>query len=205
MSTISHFPLISGQKWTSKFGVTFISVLSKWKHAWVRHLTNNSQNLFTVWTNIWMSMYFTLNEIYCNCYKPILMPFLMSFSHWGGRTTLFPFSLKIRKLAPFILRLCHTPSFLPKIHKLAPFFCWGHTTHLPFLPSICHIASFFAPNHVARGPQKASHVLFPSKMRAQHKKHASKNASKTWAHPPHNCTAPPLPYCDFGISILVEA
>ena len=89
---------------------------------WVRHLTNNSQNLFTVWTNILMSMYFTLNEIYCMCYKPILMSFSYVFHteeviphnflfHWNstswhlscwGCTTHLPFSLKIHESALFL-------------------------------------------------------------------------------------------------------
>ena len=97
----------------------------------------------------------------------------------------------------------HTVSFFAKNPPVGTFlaevmphtflFCQKSTSQHFFLLRSCHTPSFFIENlphdflfHSARVPQKASHVLFPSKMCAQCKKHASMHTRDL----PSNCTAP---------------
>ena len=61
----------------------------------------------------------------------------MYFLCWGGCATLFSFSPKIHKLAPFLLRSCYIISFFANNLWVSTFVCWGCATQLPFsLPTV---------------------------------------------------------------------
>ena len=121
----------------------------------------------------------------------------LCFSRWGGRATRLPFSPKIREsteVAP------HT--FLFRRKSASRHFCvWGRATRLPFslTTRVARGQQFCLKRHPMWFFVSKRHPMW-SKTRAQHEKHASKNASKTRAPPAPDDTAPapfsPSPVCD---------
>ena len=78
---------------------------------WVRHLTNSSENLFTVLTNIWIRKYLLITKSIVTIYKHILMTFCYVF--------------RAEEVAP------HDFLFRRKSAS-RHFLLWGHATRLPF-------------------------------------------------------------------------
>ena len=102
----------------------------------------------------------------------------MSFLHWGGHATQFPFLPKICELAPFLLRLHHTPSFFTKNPQVGTFACWGCATQhsqtawqgakgiaskglLPTIKGIPHGACKQHASNTSKMQAKHKHSAFP--------------------------------------------
>ena len=113
----------------------------------VRCLTNNSQNLFTVLTNIWIWMYLLITKSIVTVYKHILM----TFSYVFRTEEVTPHDFLFCQNSTSWLRLHHPPSFFAENLWVGTFYLWGRDTQLPFSLTNC----------VARGQGcclKASHM-----------------------------------------------
>ena len=83
----------------------------------VRRLTNNSENLFTVLTNIWIRKYLLITKSIVTCYKHILMTFCYVFR----AEEVAPHDFLFRQKSASRLRSRHTPSFFAENPRVGTF------------------------------------------------------------------------------------